>query len=309
MMEGMRTILLTGAGGFIGRHILRNAALQASEDRWILTDLRTPDAWWGLPSEMEFHAGDLADRDFCRHLASKGEITRVIHLAGWLGKGSSDGNRDALLSANLHSTVHLLDALQETVPHFLLPSTGLIYGNQPGPFHEALEVAPQDDYAWSKQLAEETLRTYARGGKSRACIVRPAVIYGAGQKGEMFIPSLVRTLREGKRFAMTAGEQKRDMLYVSDLAHAILLLADKETEGIFNIGTGKGLPMKEVGKIAGRLFGTPELVGLGEIPYRTQEVWDYALDPACLKAATGWEPQVTLEEGISKTIEWENNAP
>jgi nucleoside-diphosphate-sugar epimerase len=108
---------------------------------------------------------------------------------------------------------------------------------------------------------------------------------------------------------MTAGEQKRDMLYVSDLAHAILLLADKETEGIFNIGTGKGLPMKEVGEIAGRLFGTPELVGLGEIPYRTQEVWDYALDPACLKAATGWEPQVTLEEGISKTIEWENNAP
>jgi nucleoside-diphosphate-sugar epimerase len=303
----MRNILLTGASGFIGRHLLKEAASQGGNDRWVLTDLCAPQAWWGTPELTEFVAGDLGDRAFCRGLFEGRGITHVIHLAGWLGKGNSDGNRDTLLRANLNSTVHLLDAA-DGVPHFLLPSTGLIYGNQDGPFREELEVKPQDDYAWSKHLAEETLRIYARRGKARACIVRPAVIYGAGQKGEMFIPTLVQALRKGEHFAMTAGEQKRDMLYVSDLARAILMLVQGDVEGVFNAGTGQGLPMKEIGEIAGRLFGTPELVGLGEIPYRDREVWDYALAPLRLKEATGWEPLIDLETGISKTIEWENKA-
>jgi nucleoside-diphosphate-sugar epimerase len=310
MMDPMRTILLTGAGGFIGRHVLRDAASRGSRDRWILTDLRAPQAWWGLPGRTEFVAGDLADRGFCRDLSAKGDITHVIHLAGWLGKGGSDEDRDILLRANLLSTVNLLDALREReAPHFLLPSTGLVYGDQQGPFHEAMPVLPRDDYAWSKHLAEQTLLTYARNGLARACIVRPAVIYGPGQRGEMFIPSLVRSLREGKRFAMTAGEQKRDLLCVEDLARALLLLCESNLEGKFNAGTGRGVLLKEIARIGAGLLGRPELLGLGDIPYRSQEVWDYALDPSRLQEATGWEPLVALEEGIRKTIEWENQAP
>jgi len=308
-----RTILMTGAAGFIGRHILMEAARQGSTDRWILTDLHMPDNWWGLPIYTKFVAGDLCGPQVIPTLMTHGKPDIVIHLAGWIGKATSPENREALLRSNLLSTFFVLDALKamggEKKPLVMLPSTGLIYGDQPGPFHEDLSLAPPDDYSLSKLLAEQTLTTYARNGFIRSLIVRPAVIYGSGQKSEMFIPSLVKSLREGKRFPMTAGEQKRDMLYVGDLARAILLLTSKEIEGVFNIGTGKGMPMKEVGEIAGRLFGAPELVGLGEIPYRSQEVWDYALDPARLKAVTGWEPQVSLEEGISKTIEWENNAP
>lgn len=311
-MKPQRTILMTGAAGFIGRHILMEAARQGNTDRWILTDLKGPDSWWGLPVYTKFIAGDLCNATVVQSLFPTGAPDIVIHLAGWIGKASSPENREALLRSNLLSTFFLLDAIKAMggkTPLFMLPSTGLIYGDQQGPFKEDFSLAPPDDYSLSKLLAEQTLTTYARNGNVRSCIVRPAVIYGSGQKSEMFIPSLVKTLREGKRFAMTAGEQKRDMLYVGDLARAMLLLYDKELEGIYNIGTGHGLPMKEVGETAGQLFGAPDLVGLGDIPYRSQEVWDYRLDPSRLKVATGWEPEVGLEEGIRKTIEWENNAP
>jgi nucleoside-diphosphate-sugar epimerase len=310
MMGGERRILLTGAGGFIGRHVLREAASGGSADLWILTDFRQPERWWGLPGRTEFVAGDLAGSAFCAELFRRAEITHVVHLAGWLGKGDSKENRDMLIRANLLSTLHLLDAARSVPPpHFLLPSTGLIYGDQPGPFREDLPVAPQDDYAISKHLAEQALVAHARQKLSKACIVRPAVVYGSGQQGDMFVPSLVRSLAAGRRFAMTPGGQKRDMIHVQDLARAVLLLLEAGSEGVFNAGTGVGTEMKAVGEIAGRIFGRPDLIGIGDLPYRTREVWDYALDPSRLGTETGWVPRIDLEEGIRRTIEWEKQTP
>lgn len=302
-----KTILLTGAAGFIGRHILREAARQGSTDRWIITDLATPPDWWGLPVFTRFIEGNLCDAAMVKTIFDNWTPDTVIHMAGWIGRASTPENREALLRANLMSTFHLLDAIKAKAikpPMFMLPSTGLIYGNAKGPFKEEFELSPLDDYALSKLLAEQTLKTFASHGVVRSCIVRPAVIYGEGQKGDMFIPALVNNLLEGRRFPMTAGEQKRDMLFVGDLARAILLLVKGEVEGIFNAGTGQGLPMKTVGEIASGVVGSSELVGIGEIPYRQNEVWDYALDPSRLKAATGWEPEVGLEDGVRRTILW-----
>jgi nucleoside-diphosphate-sugar epimerase len=306
-MSDGRVILLTGAGGFIGRHILREAA--GSDDRWILTDLREPDAWWGLPASTEFVTGDLADRGFCQDLFRRGAVTNIVHLAGWLGKGSSDANRDLLLRANLQSTLNLLDASRSgSAPHFLLPSTGLVYGDQKGPFRETMTVAPQDDYSISKHLAEQTLFAYARQKLATACVVRPAVIYGPGQRGDMFIPSLVKALMAGERFPMTAGEQNRDMLCVEDLARAVLGLVESRSEGVYNAGTGEGVPIREIALLAGELLGRPDLLGLGDLPYREREAWDYALDPSALKSKIAWQPRTGLREGLQKTIQWEKTA-
>lgn len=308
-MGAERRILLTGAGGFIGRHVLREAVARDSTDRWILTDFREPDRWWGLPTKTEFVEGDLADRSFCAELFRGPQVTHVVHLAGWLGKGDSNENRQMLLRANLHSTLHLLDAARSgPPPHFLLPSTGLVYGDRPGPFREDMALAPQDDYALSKHLAEQALLGYARRNLAKACIVRPAVVYGPGQKGDMFVPGLVGALLAGRRFAMTAGEQKRDLLHVQDLARAVLGLLEAGVEGVFNAGSGVGVQMRTVGEIAGRLCGRPDLVGIGDLPYRPGEVWDYALDPSLLGDRTGWTPRIDLEEGIRRTIEWEKQA-
>lgn len=308
---GGRIVIMTGAAGFIGRHILMEAARQGNQDRWILTDREVPPTWWGLPVHTRFVPGDICSRDVLDALFTHGSPDAVVHLAGWLGKATTQENREVLLRSNLLSTFHLLDAIKakaDAKPLFVLPSTGLIYGDQTGPFREEFALAPPDDYSLTKLLAEETLHTFARNGAIRSCIVRPAVVYGSGQRSEMFVSSLIQTLRRGSRFSMTKGEQKRDLVNVDDVARAILLLLERELEGVFNIGTGKGLPMRVVGELAGRLFGTPDLVGIGDLPYRNQEVWDYALDPSRLMEGTGWSPQVDLEDGIRQAIEWESKA-
>jgi UDP-glucose 4-epimerase len=303
-----KTILLTGAAGFIGRNILKEAAKQGNTDRWILTDLAVPDCWWGLPVHTRFVGGNLCEAPVVEKIFEGWAPDVVIHMAGWIGRASTPENREALLRANLMSTFYLLDAIKakgRTPPLFMLPSTGLIYGNQKGPFREEFDLAPLDDYSLSKLLAEQTLRTFSSHKVVRSCVIRPAVIYGEGQKSDMFIPSLVRSLLEGKRFSMTGGDQKRDMLFVGDLARAILLLVRGEVEGVFNVGTGVGLPMKAVAEIASKVFDSESLLGIGEIPYRQNEVWDYALDPSRLTAATGWTPEVDLDEGVRQTIRWE----
>lgn len=306
-----KTILLTGAAGFIGRHVLMEAARQGNEDRWLLTDMAAPSSWWGLPVYTRFLAGDLCDVAVLERIFANDIPDVVIHLAGWIGKANTPQNRELLLRSNLMSTFFVLDRIKLMAParpFFLIPSTGLIYGDRLGPFREELPAAPPDDYSLSKLLAEQTLTTFAKSGVVRCCIIRPAVVYGAGQKGFMFVPSMMSSFLSDKRFAMTAGDQKRDMLYVDDLARAILALVGSETDGVFNVGTGSGTPMKEVGELAAKLLDCPQLLGIGDVPYREREVWDYALDASRLKASVGWEPQVGLEEGLRKTIAWERNA-
>lgn len=308
---GQKTILLTGAAGFIGRNLLKEAARQGNTDRWILTDLAVPEDWWGLPVHTRFVGGNLCEAPVVEQIFEAWAPDVVVHMAGWIGRASTPENREALLRANLMSTFYLLDAIKakgRTPPLFMLPSTGLIYGDQKGPFREDFDLAPLDDYSLSKLLAEQTLRTFSSHKVVRSCVIRPAVIYGEGQKSDMFIPSLVRSLLQGRKFPMTGGEQKRDMLFVGDLARAILLLVQGEVEGVFNVGTGVGLPMKSVAEIASREFEAENLLGIGDIPYRQNEVWDYALDPSRLTAATGWTPLVSLEEGVRKTIRWEAEA-
>ena len=143
-----------------------------------------------------------------------------------------------------------------------------------------------------------------RSGRSPT-VVRPAVIYGPGQGGAMFVPSPSRALAKGEPFSMTAGEQKRDLVHVRDVARAILSLLRARAGGVFNLGTGAGITMLEIGRKMAELAGRPDLLRVGEIPYRENEVWDYAVDSTRLAEATGWMPRIPLEDGLDETLERE----
>lgn len=303
----MARILLTGAAGFVGRALLARPA--AGCHTWMALDLGFPEAWMPGAHVTESVATDLSDPVFLRQVVARFRPEAVVHLAGWTGKGGSVENRAKLLAANVTSTWNVLDAVAAahlvTAPRFVLASSALVYGDQPGPFREGMGTRPADEYAISKLLAEELVSAAMRRGAVRATILRPAVIYGPGQGGGMFVPSLVRSLVAGERFAMTAGEQTRDLLHVRDAADAFLATIEGGADGVFNVGTGEGVAMAVIGRTLAGMTGHPELLGIGDLAYRENEVWTYAVDASRLEIATGWKAQVRLTEGLQETLDKE----
>ena len=307
----MARILLTGAAGFVGRNLLSATGADAHE--WFGLDRSFPPGFENRHALTESVSCDLADPVAVRDLLARIRPEAVVHLAGWTAKGDSMANRANLVQANLVSTWNLLDAL-ETVrgaggprSRFVLASSALVYGDQPGPFREVLPTLPPDAYALTKWLAEEAVRAFVRKGAVTSTILRPAVIYGPGQGGSMFVPSLVAALARGERFPMTAGAQKRDLVHVRDVAGAILAVLRAEADGVFNVGAGVGVPMAEIGRYLADLAGRPDLLGVGDLPYRDHEVWEYAVDATALREATGWTPEVALHDGLKETLETETN--
>ena len=298
----MARILLTGAAGFVGRALL---AESGEEHEWTALDLGFPENWNPGLNVTESVASDLSDPVSLRVILGRARPDAVLHLAGWTGKGGAKENRLKLLGANLASTWNLVDAIVSSgmpKPQFLLASSALVYGNQPGPFRESFETMPSDEYALTKWLAEEVVRAGARSGAVIPTVIRPAVIYGPGQGGAMFVPSLARALAKGDPFPMTAGAQKRDLVHVRDVSRAILGLVRVRAEGVFNVGTGLGIPMLDIGRKMAELAGRADLLRVGEIPYRENEVWEYAVDSTRLAETTGWTPLVSLEEGLEETL-------
>lgn len=301
----MARILLTGASGFIGRNLVE---FDEGGHHWMLVDNQPCNAPQHGRSKFENVQVDLRDGSAVKDLVEHRRPDVVIHLAGWTGKGRSHENRRQLLEANVATTWNILDALTEIGAHggalaqFVLPSTALVYGSQPGPFRESMVPRPVEDYGLSKLMAEEVVRSYGARGVVTPVILRAAVLYGPGQQGSMFVPSLVKALATGTRYPMTAGLQKRDFLHVRDAVRGIFAVLRSGRDGEFQLGTGVGVSMREVAEILADAAGRRDLLGIGEIPYRDNESMEYVVDPRLLRELTTWRAEIPLEQGLRETL-------
>lgn len=120
----------------------------------------------------------------------------------------------------------------------------------------------------------------------------------------MFLPDLIITLSKGRSFRMTAGFQKRDFLFIDDLVEAIIagLTRDCVPYDILNIGSGESVLLRDVALKVARLLKAENLLELGVVPYRENEIMDYSVDISKVKRVLGWEPKTEFDAGIVKTI-------
>ena len=301
----MKRVLVTGARGFVGRRLVELGG-------------RAPDmAWTGIDREE----GDLCDERVADRLIREFAPDLVVHLAGIIGQPSDEEGRVRLRAVNAGGTRNILESLDRqalrtgTRPVLVLASTGLVYGAQPGPWSEVLPTMATDPYSRSKLEAESYLAQVVSRGHVGGVALRPALLYGPGQTGSMFLPSLARALAEGSVFPMTPGAQRRDFLHVDDFSAAVLavlartdLLASDPSQPpwIANVGTGVGTRLLDVAEAA-LAFGRemwPDCgrIDPGAVPYRPDESWDYRLSSGRLAAATGWSPTIPLEDGIRQCL-------
>jgi UDP-glucose 4-epimerase len=135
--------------------------------------------------------------------------------------------------------------------------------------------------------------------------VRPFSVYGPRQAANTFIPACIRAARDGRNFEMTPGEQKRDWVYVTDIVEGFIRAGTvpEAIGGTFNLCTGEETTLYETAQAIVGQIETQSAIVRGALPYRKGEIWRLVGDNAQARTILGWEPQVSLQQGIAQIVE------
>jgi UDP-glucose 4-epimerase len=189
---------------------------------------------------------------------------------------------------------------------FVNAGTSEIYGDIEVPFREDKQPHPVSPYSVSKYAAEEYCRLFFESYGWPIVRVRPFNAYGPAQSPDRVIPEIItRTLR-GEPLRMTQGRQTREFNFVEDLAEGFVLLATTpDIDGeLFNLGCGVDVSMRDLATKILDLMGNPVDAEFGALPDRPTEIWEMRCDATKARERVGYEPKTSLEDGLSRTIDW-----
>lgn len=297
-------ILITGANGFIGRHL--DEPLLAAGARVSRLARSTPLLGY---AEGDWHILDLTDRLKVAEVFADLQPNYVIHLASSKDRSSNVVQFADIYQTNISMSLNVIEACRALKNFRRLVCLGTCdeYGLTQSPYDETQKGAPTTAYGLSKLSISQILTSLYHSHRFPSVVLRPTVVYGPGQGEEMFLPALIRSLLAGKEFAMTAGEQLRDFIYIDDVVDAIAkaIAADDQVNGeVINIGMGVSYSIKEIADlVAGSISpASYELIRLGAVQYRPNEMMGYSVAIARAQSLLGWTSSTSLENGIRQTV-------
>ncbi len=298
-------ILVTGGAGFIGSHIVE-AYLAEGHEVHVVDNLATGRRA-NLPKAATLHEVDLHARELARVFETfHPEVVNHHAAQASVKVGTIDPVRD--LEINGGGTARLMQlAVQHEVRKVIYSSSGgTVYGEPESlPVTEAHPIAPRSNYGTSKYVGELYVQMAARTAGFEATILRYGNAFGPRQDphGEAGVIAIFTGLMlNGEQCTIDGdGEQKKDYLYVGDIARANVAALTKGDGVVANIGTGEGITVNHIFEVLSRATSNEIEAKYG--PPRPGDVRNFWLDYGRAKEALGWEPQVSFEEGVRLTVE------
>jgi nucleoside-diphosphate-sugar epimerase len=301
-------VLVTGATGFIGSHVV-DALLDLDADVHARTSTVSsvyPQRLLRVRDRVVLHEGSLSDRSAMDAVAEAARPQLVLHLGAYTHVGKSWQRVDECVQVNVQGTVNLLQALAPFgYEKLVYTGTSEIYGDVDVPFREDGPVNPISPYSVSKYAGERYCRMFHQGRGWPIVMVRPFNAYGPAQSPDRVIPEIIVRALRGQELRMTQGRQTREFNYVTDLARGFVAAVLRGEPGrLYNLGCGDEVSMADLATTLLRLMGDPITAQLGALPDRPTEIWRMHADASRARAELGWQPQVTLEEGLQRTVAW-----
>jgi len=290
-----RPVLVTGAGGFIGTHLVRRLCALGARVHAVGRRLR--ESTYG----ETWHVADVADAGAVEWLVDSTRPAVVFHLASEVAGARDPKLVLPMLHSNLTGVVNLLTAIAD-VPETRVVLAGSLEELRP----EEDGKAPSSPYAVSKWAADGYARMFHHLWDVQVSNLRIGMVYGPGrQDTHKLVPYVALALLRGREPELGSGTRHLDWVYVDDVVDAFLAAgATPEAAGrAFDIGTGTGTSIRDTAELLSDIVGGPTRPRYGVLTDRALDSARIA-DPALAAEVLGWRPAVGLEEGLRRTVDW-----
>lgn len=311
----MKKAIVTGSDGFIGSHLVE--ALMGGGYQVRAFVLYNSFNSWGwletLPKdrlkEIEIYPGDVRDPNGVKRAVAGMDV--VFHLAALIGIPFSNHSPDLYIDTNVKGTLNILQACRDhDVERVLVTSTSEVYGTaRYVPIDEGHPLRGQSPYSASKIGADKIAESFHLSFGLPVITARPFNTYGPRQSARAVIPTIISQILAGnRRVKLGSLGPTRDLNYVEDTCRGFLALAncDEAVGRTVNIGSGREISVGDLAGMIIRFIGADIEIETTDERTRPKEseVGRLLCDNRLIRELTGWEPAVSLEEGLRKTIDW-----
>lgn len=295
------TVLITGAGGFIGGHLA--ATLKEAGANIVSADRK---------SSLDHQAVDVTQPDqvekiFKYAFASYNKpVEYVFHLAGQKSAALARENPADALKTGFHGTLNILEAcrMSGAVKKVILISSLAVYGVDEDRSTELVKESDlvQNDsiYVASKITTETVGLSYGKDFSIPVSVARLSNVYGPDQSSAAVIPSLISQMKAGQKITMGNTESVRDFIHVQDVVEALISLAANDTAAgkVFNVSTARGTSIKAITEILSLYLKYGGKIEIDQKKLRPNEKLCLVADNSRIRRTTGWSPKIKLEDGL-----------
>jgi len=292
------TLLVTGAKGFLGSHIVR----LARENGWgkVVAACRRAEA----PQDLQL---DMLNAESIDRALDIVKPSHIVHCAAY-GVSFSEQDLQTAMEVNVHGSLLLLSrAIKSGVKKFVHIGSCFEYGSHANPITENAELRPVSVYGATKAAASILMMQQARSSKIEFTLARPFGIWGADEAPYRLVPQIIDACLRRKKLKLTGCEQVRDLLYVEDVADMVLKLAlasgASRPQVIVNVASGKPVLLKDFVVSVARIFDCESLIQFGALEYRPSEMMCLVADVSSLRRSIGEIPMTSVDEGVRRILQ------
>lgn len=307
-------ILITGAAGFIGSHLVErliddnNIIVVDDFNDFYDPEIKRQNVSNFLKDNFKLYEFDIAEFETFEKVFKENQIDKIVHLAARAGVRPSLIDPLLYTRTNITGTVNLLElAKQYNVPHFVFGSSSSVYGvSDQVPFSENFDVTkPISPYASTKLAGEAIAHTYAHLYDMRVICLRFFTVYGARQRPDLAIHKFTKLIDQGKSIPVFGdGSTKRDYTYVDDIMQGVIaaLNYDKEKYDIFNLGESRSIELSYLIQLIEENLGKKAIIE--RKPLQPGDVPITYADISKAKEKLNYQPTTDIVDGIKEFVKW-----